>query len=135
MRVVGNDHVVQYQHRALQLDRGARDRVPEKSTVVVRELVNGTLRVMHVADDGRERLPRWAPAVPRVARPASPGPAVAAPLPSRPREPRSSSLTPAHPWPQQQRRRVDQALVYRARRETADAAVLPARDAPRTRSP
>jgi transposase len=51
-RVVGNDHVVQYQNRALQLERSTRGRVPPKSKVLVREVRDGTLRVVHVARDG-----------------------------------------------------------------------------------
>ena len=56
IRVIGNDHVVQYQNRGLQLDRALRGRVPAKNKVVVRELIDGTLRVVSIASDGRERV-------------------------------------------------------------------------------
>ena len=135
-RVVGNDHVVQYQHRALQLDPRARGRVPAKSKVVVREAADGTVRVVHVAPDGREQTLRWTPAVSRAARTRLSRPPMASPLPPpSPPTPRSSPLTPDHPWRQQQRRWVDRALAHRARREAAATAVLPESEAHRTRSP
>ena len=68
-RVVSNDYVVQYQTRALQLDRGLRGRVPAKSRVLVREQRDGTLRLVFVAPDGRERVVPWTPAVPRQSKP------------------------------------------------------------------
>lgn len=134
-RVVGNDHVVQYQHRALQLDPRARGRVPAKSKVVVREGADGAVHVVHVAPDGREQTLRWTPAVSRAARTSPPRPPIASPLPPSPPTPRASALTPDHPWRQQQRRWVDRALAHRARREAAAAAILPARDSDRSRSP
>ena len=137
-RVVGNDHVVQYQHQALQLDRRARGRVPAKSTVVVREGSDGTVRVVHVAADGHEHALSWTPAVPRAERTAPATPPAPRPGASEdPLAPRSSSLTPEHPWRRQQRRWVEQALANRARRAEAAAtrAMLLERDAPRVPSP
>lgn len=67
-RVVGNDHVVQYNGRGLQLDRGARGRVPAKSRVLVRQTEAGALRVIHVGRDGRERVLQWTPAVARASK-------------------------------------------------------------------
>jgi transposase len=64
-RIIGNDHVVQYKHHSLQLDRRVRSRVPVKCRVIVREAEDGSLRVVHVAYDGRERVLSWSPTVPR----------------------------------------------------------------------
>jgi hypothetical protein len=95
-RVIGQDYVVQYNGRGLQLDRAARGRVPAKSTVLVRETADGRVRVIHCARDGTERVCAWTPAVPRaVSRPpvAPPAPASLAPtVPWRP--------APDHPWRQ-----------------------------------
>jgi hypothetical protein len=117
LRIIGNDHVVQYQNRGLQLDRAARGRVPAKSKVVVRELVDGTVRVVYVASDGRERVLPWTPAVPRAQRPPAPTGPRATPAPSV--EPRPASFVPAadHPWRQQHRRWKEEALARRAQRE------------------
>ncbi|MBK5187668.1 MAG: ISNCY family transposase [Gemmatimonadaceae bacterium] len=142
IRVVGNDHVVQYQHQALQLDRRARGRVPAKSKVLIRETAEGTVRVVHVAVDGREHALSWTPAVPRAERttPAAcpPMPSPRAPDPETaddPGDPRASPHTSEHPWRQQQRCWVEQARAARARRETATArAMLLAREAQRARS-
>lgn len=125
-RVVGNDHVVQYAHQALQLERRARGRVPAKSKVLVRELIDGTVRVVHVAATGREHLLRWTLAVPRATRPAPCDRPVTPPRPPTERAARSSPLTPDHPWRQQQARWIDGALKHRARRESAAAAVTAA---------
>lgn len=122
-RVVGNDHVVQYDHQALQLDPRARGRVPAKSKVLVRELLDGTVRVVQVAATGHEHLLRWTPAAPRTARSAVRLPANGAPVrpPVTPtaRPARPSPLTPEHPWRQQQARWVARALEQRDRRPTA----------------
>lgn len=112
-RVVGNDMVVQYGTQALQLDRRVRGRVPPKSRVLVRELRDGTLRVVFVAPDGRERVVPWTSAVPRLPRPkatisesssASPSPAaVGRWIPA-----------PDHPWREQHRRWRQQAQARKA---------------------
>lgn len=65
VRVVGQDHVVQYNGRALQLDRRLRGRVPVKARVFVREQEDGTLRLVHRAVNGAERVLAWVPTVPR----------------------------------------------------------------------
>jgi len=57
-RTIGNDYVVQYQGRVLQLDRRAQSRIPVKSQVLVREARDGSLRVVFVDRTGRERRPR-----------------------------------------------------------------------------
>jgi transposase len=118
-RVVGNDHVIQYQTQALQLDRGARGRVPAKSKVLVRELVDGTLRVVQVAADGRERVLQWTLAVARVGR--STPTTAAAPLPRAQPSHTHTPMIPAadHPWRQQHRLWMAQALQRRVRREAA----------------
>jgi transposase len=125
-RVVGNDHVVQYQNRALQLERSTRGRVPPKSKVLVREVRDGTLRVVHVARDGRERVLRWTPAVPRAVRPVAPASSV--PRSLAPRTPGSSIPAPDHPWRRQHERWMEQALERRARRDAATARLTPGDD-------
>ena len=42
-RTIGNDYVVQYQGRVLQLDRRAQSRIPVKSQVLVREARDGCI--------------------------------------------------------------------------------------------
>lgn len=117
-RVVGNDYVVQYQHRGLQLDRRARGRVPAKSTVLVRETQDGRLRVIHLGRDGRERVCAWTEAVPRTPKPVPP----AAAVPSAP-SPRAGPKKPAadHPWREQHRQWQRQAMARKAARERATA--------------
>lgn len=107
-RTIGNDHVVQYAGQALQLDRRARGRVPAKSKVLVRELVDGTLRVVHVARDRREHVLPWTPAPARLPRPRT------IPSPSDPAAP-STPQTPAadHPWRAQHRRWKAAATIRR----------------------
>lgn len=68
-RTVGNDFVVQYGKRALQLERSGRGRVPVRSKVLVRETEDGRLRVIQVTGQGRERRERalrWSEGVARV---------------------------------------------------------------------
>jgi transposase len=115
-RVVGNDHVVEYQGRSLQLDRRIRGRVPAKSRVVVREAEDGTLRLVHVGRDGRERVMPWRETVARAAKPTLVaglrGPRS---LPRRsqaaPPAPQTGRSVPApdHPWRRQHGRWVQQA--------------------------
>ena len=121
-RVVGNDSVVQYGKRALQLDRGVRGRVPPKSRVLVRETEDGTLRIVHVARDGRERVLRWSDAAPRAERRAIPV-AVAPGAPPGGRQAARDASRPAadHPWHAQHARWSAQGLARRAVRETRDA--------------
>ncbi|MGH7638559.1 MAG: ISNCY family transposase [Gemmatimonadaceae bacterium] len=113
-RVVGNDHVVQYDGRALQLDPGVRGRIPAKSRVLIRESEAGALRVVHVARDGRERVLPWNPATARAAKP----PRVQAP-PSNSTSPvlavaaKPAHTIPAadHPWRVQHRRWKAEAIL------------------------
>ena len=119
-RVVGNDHVVQYGGRGLQLDPGVRGRVPRRSRVLVRETEDGTLRVVHVAPDGRERVLAWTPAAART-EPRTPAPVPPLPPPTRARV----IPAPDHPWRQQQARWIEQGRVRRARRETSATGLTP----------
>lgn len=57
-RTVGNDFVVQYGKRQLQLDPSGRGRVPAKSKVLVRETEDGRLSVIQISGQGRERRER-----------------------------------------------------------------------------
>lgn len=89
-RTLGNDFVVQFGKRALQLDRAARGRVPAGSKVVVRQTQDAALRVFHVSKLRGEHECRWTPAAPRVEK----GPrTVPAPTPKAPNRPPSD-----HPW-------------------------------------
>lgn len=127
-RVVGNDYVVQYQLQALQLDRRLRGRVPAKSHVVVRELRDGTLRVIYTARDGRARLIPWTPAVQRAAKPPE---LTRSPLSREHAKP----VVPAadHPWRRQHAQWTKQALAARnecERRARALASSATLRSAP-----
>jgi hypothetical protein len=114
VRVVGNDHVVQYGKRALQLERAVRGRVPPKSRVLVRETEDGTLRVVHVARDGHERVLRWAEASPRPERRApTVAPPPPAPAAARSRRPPAAD----HPWQAQHARWSARGLARRAARD------------------
>ena len=117
-RTVGNDHVVQYGTRGLQLDRVVRGRVPAKSRVLVRETEDGRLRVIQVTGEGRgrrERALKWTEAAPRASRSPKPSTSsVAEPKTERrPCKPASD-----HPWRGQHQRWIDLA---RLRRAAADA--------------
>lgn len=91
-RKVGNDFVVQFRRRGLQLDRKARGRVPAGSKVIVREGRDGSLRVIYVDRRGTESECRWTPAVPR-AESSLTSPVKSVPRASEPTRPRSN-----HPW-------------------------------------
>ncbi len=126
-RVVGNDHVVQYNGRGLQLGRGLRGRVPVKSRVLVRQAEDGTLRLIHVAHDGRERVLPWTATVPRAAKPAplrpasTPAPAShSTPLAAEPYRP-----APDHPWRIQHGRWQEKALARRALKATTQELLPP----------
>ena len=120
-RTVGNDHVVQYGARSLQLDRVVRGRVPAKSKVLVRETEDGRLRVIHVTGEGRgrrERELKWTDAAPRAARapvviPGIPASSAAGPKPAKP----PSKPAPDHPW---RRQHQDWIELARLRRAAAD---------------
>lgn len=64
-RQVGNDYVVQFEGRGLQLDRKARARVPAGSRVLVRQTEDGRVRVVYRRANGQETECRWTPAAPR----------------------------------------------------------------------
>jgi hypothetical protein len=117
-RIVGNDYVVQYQQRALQLDRRVRSRIPVKSQVLVREQRDGTLRVVHVAPDGHERVLSWTEAAPRQPKPESAARAGANAKPAVPVAVRERWVpAPDHPWRQQHARWQHQALARKAQRD------------------
>lgn len=96
-RVVGHDHVVQYDSRSLQLSQRLRGRVPVKSKVLVRETEDGGLRVVFVDVHGRERVLPWTPTVPRATKPR-PITTITSPPDLEPREPQRPG--PNHPWKQ-----------------------------------
>ena len=125
-RVIGNDFVVQYQHRALQLDRKLRGRVPPGSRVVVRESRDGTLRVVYTTPEGRERRLAWTPAVARTTTsrraPATVADASTAPTPTAP-APTPGGPGPNHPWRQQHAQWIRQAITRREDRERHGRAV------------
>ena len=126
-RTIGNDYVVQYQGRVLQLDRRAQSRIPVKSQVLVREARDGSLRVVFVDRAGRERRLAWTPAAPRAPKPtvvitasssssSPPSPAGSTPAVGRP------IPAPDHPWRAQHRRWKQQALARKAAQASAVAA-------------
>jgi hypothetical protein len=114
-RTIGNDYVVQYQGRVLQLDRRAQSRIPVKSQVLVREARDGSLRVVFVDRTGRERRLAWTPATPRAPKPSVviPEPSSSASAEPRPAVGRSIPA-PDHPWRAQHRRWKQQALARKA---------------------
>jgi hypothetical protein len=101
-RTVGNDFVVQYGRRGLQLDPKVRGRVPAGSKVIVRESRAGDLRVIHVNRRGEEKQYTCTPAVTR--RP--PARLAATATPAVKRRPKPSA---DHPF-----RRADSLGVARA---------------------
>jgi len=118
-RIVGNDHVVQYGARGLQLERVVRGRVPVKSKVLVRETEDGRLRVIHVTGEGRERRERvlkWTEAAPRATRTAKVStPEISTSLDVAPKTDRPA-FKPAsdHPWRNQHRNWIELARLRRA---------------------
>jgi hypothetical protein len=132
-RVVGNDHVVQYQSQHLQLDPRVRGRVPAKSHVLVRELCDGTVRVIATGPDGHQRALPWVPTVPRVAKP----PAVTLPPPippSVPKKPTSHKPKPDHPWLRQHTQWTQYGLKRQARRTPKLVAASTSSTTPRSPS-
>lgn len=95
-RTLGNDFVVQFRRQGLQLDRSARGRVSAGSKVIVRELRDGSLRVVHANRRGEERECRWTSAAPRA---KTPKPAAAAPRARSNGE--RYRPNPNHPWRKQ----------------------------------
>jgi hypothetical protein len=106
-RTVGNDFVVQFGRRGLQLNPRARGRLPAGSKVIVRESQAGELSVVHVNRRGEERECSWTSAAERRAAP-------------RP-EPRLTTAArpkvkpgPAHPWRRENALDVARAAINRA---------------------
>jgi hypothetical protein len=130
-RVIGNDHVVQYNGRDFQLNPAIRSRIPEKAKVLVRETANGEIRLIHVATDGHERLLPWAEAVPRCSKPrrvvqATPVPAVTTTATVVGDSSRfGHKPAPGHPWLRQHDQWTSQAAARRAKRERRATDVLP----------
>jgi len=91
-RVIGNDWVVQYHNRLLQLERQSRH-APARSTVTVCEWPNGRLEIHY-----RARAMRWREIPARPTPPASPPPGVPAARPAALGRPRRPSAD--HPWRQ-----------------------------------
>jgi transposase len=132
-RVIGNDHVVQFQGRDFQLNPGLRGRIPAKSRVLIRETEDGMVRIVHVATDGTERVLPWTEAVSRTPK------ASVTPRPATARRERSpSAATPyaspfahkpaaGHPWLRQHDRWIERAERRRGSRETRSADVPPER--------
>lgn len=106
-RIVGNDFVVQFGGRALQLSSRVRGRVPAGSKVIVRESRDGDLRVIGVNRRGEEREYAWTPAV-AVRR--TPRPLAKAAMPSRPKV----KPEPSHPWRRENALAVARAAIKRA---------------------
>lgn len=92
-RSVGNDFVVQFGTRGLQLDAAARGRVPARSKVIVRETQGGKLRVIHVSRLHGERECRWTPAAARAKKPERDLALTPPPPPRKPNRPAAD-----HPW-------------------------------------
>ena len=121
-RTVGNDHVVQYGTRGLQLERVVRGRVPAKSKVLVRETEDERVRIIHVTGEGRDRRERelrWTEAAPRANRTfnispdASPGISTSSAVePKTDRPPPKPALD--HPWRRQHNRWAELARLRRA---------------------
>jgi hypothetical protein len=130
-RVIGNDHVVQFNGRDFQINPAVRSRIPAKARVLVRELPDGAIRIVHVARDGHERLLPWTEAV---ARTPKPRPAARQTPPPPARIAALSNDTsrfghkPAtnHPWLQQHDRWIARAATRKAAREARLADVPPA---------
>jgi transposase len=92
-RTVGNDYVLQYETRALQLSRSARGRVPAGTRMTLRETRDGTLRVIHVNRRGEETECPWTPAAPK-SKPGRALPGTAVPITRGPRNKPAAN----HPW-------------------------------------
>lgn len=92
-RRVGNDFVVQFGKRGLQLDRAARGRVPAGSRVIVRETQDGQLRVIYASRLHGERECQWTLSTPKAGKPE---PLATSSTPKPPRKP--SRPAPDHPW-------------------------------------
>jgi transposase len=130
-RVIGNDHVVQFAGRDFQLNPNVRSRIPVKSRVLVRETADGTVRIVHVATDGTERVLPWTAAVPRAPKArATTSRAAAVPDPSSSEgkpyaSPFAHKPAPGHPWIHDHERWVKRAAIHHAARGTRLADVPP----------
>ena len=93
-RTVSNDWVVRYDNRLFQLERQS-GRPPARSTVAVREAIDGQIEIRY-----RGRVMRWT----EIAVPAPTRVAAAVPEPARPPTPRARSprrgQSADHPWHQ-----------------------------------
>jgi hypothetical protein len=107
-RTVGNDFVVQFERRALQLNPCARGRVPAGSRVIVRESRDGDVRVIHVNRRGEEREYGWTPAADVRRAPATGKPEVTASARPRPKP------GPDHPFRRANALAVAGAAIARA---------------------
>lgn len=117
-RVVGNDFVVRYGNRALQLDRTARGRVPAKSRVLVQEAEDGRLQIVHVGRDGVRRRCAWTDAGPVRAAPPLRAEVTAPRASAVAPPPRPSRPGPNHPWRAVIAHEVAVARKHKAQRAT-----------------
>lgn len=112
-RTVGNDWVVRYDNRLLQLERQSQ-RPPARSTVVVFEDSAGQLEIRY-----RDRVMRWTEILAPVGVSVAPSPPAAA----RPRTtvtPRTRRAPSAdHPWRRSDEDRLREQLLAEARRQAA----------------
>jgi transposase len=114
-RVVGNDYVIQFEGKELQLERSARGRVPAGSKVLVRQTEDGGLRVLYARVKGEETECRWTPAAPRAAR--TPARKPTEPVERKAPQPRRPAAD--HPW----RRPMREGAAAAARRAKQLSAV------------
>lgn len=129
-RVVGNDWVVRYDNRALQLVPTARAKrhTRPRARVVVRETRNGALLIVARAPDGTEHVLDWQP-IPV----ATHHPAYHAPPPSKPTPPpkpvagHTRAGQPLSPRQMAVRARWSQAITAHVKRKAAHAAAIDTR--------
>lgn len=112
-RTVGNDWVVRYDNRFLQLERQSQ-RPPARSTVVVLEDPSGELEIRY-----RDRTMRWTEIVTPAAVPAAPPPPAAARPQARPSAPVRRAPSGDHPWRRGDEERFRQQVLAEAKRQGA----------------
>ena len=111
-RTVGNDWVVRYNNRLLQLARQSQ-RPPARSTVVVFEDAAGQLEIRY-----RDRVMRWTEIRdPMVVAAAAPAPVAEKRTPAGPRIRRGPSVD--HPWRRREEDRFREEVRAEARRQGA----------------
>jgi hypothetical protein len=112
-RTVGNDWVVRYDNRLLQLERQSQ-RPPARSTVVVFEDPVGQLEIRY-----RDQVMRWTEIVATPRMSAAP-PSVAAARPrTRPQPPARRAPNRDHPWRRGDEARLREQVLAEAKRQGA----------------